>query len=220
MENAPAANAEVVSRHRFYRDGFRWLLRSGTLQALTNFVLGVGVVYALTHVVPPQILAVDEHGTVKEVIPFSDPVMSEADMKKWASDAIMQTCTANWLHYREQIGAAEGNFTTAGWAGFKKEFKLEGIEQELEHEQLTMNSIPRNAPVILSSAEVGGVAHWVVQEYLLIDFYGRDRSRDRRQVVRTTIELMRVPPTVNPKGIAINNVQMSIEPESQNENNL
>ncbi len=40
------------------------------------------------------------------------------------------------------------------------------------------------------------------------------------QVARTTIELMRVPPTVNPKGIAINNVQMSIGPELQNENNL
>ncbi len=131
---------------------------------LTNLLLGAGVVYALTHVRPPQILAVDEHGTVKEVIPFSDPTMSESDMKKWASDAILRTCTANWLHYREQIGGAEENFTAAGWAGFKTEFRLEGIEQELEHEQLTMNCIPRDAPVIVRTAEVNGVAHWVVQE--------------------------------------------------------
>ena len=83
-----------------------------------------------------------------------------------------------------------------------------------------MNCIPRDAPVIVRTAEVNGVAHWVVQEPLIIDFYGRDRGRDRRIIARTTIELMRVPPTVNPKGIAINNVQMSIGPELQNENNL
>jgi hypothetical protein len=141
-------------------------------------------------------------------------------MKQWASDTILRTCTANWLHYREQIGSAEGNFTPAGWAGFKKEFQLEGIEQEMQHSQLTMNCIPRDAPIILRSAVVGGIAHWVVQETLIMDYYGRDKTKDRRQVAKTTIEVMRVPPTVNPKGIAINNVQMSIEPESENENNL
>ncbi len=170
------------------------------------------MVYALTHVRPPQILAVDEHGPVKEVIPFSDPTMSEADMKKWASDAILRTCNANWLNYREQIGGAEGDFTLAGWAGFKREFQLEGIEQELQHEQLTMGCIPQKAPIIQRSAVVNGVAHWVVQETIRVDYYGRDRGKDRGQVLDTTIEVMRVPPTINPKGVAINNVQMSVRP--------
>ena len=119
MQNDQTAKDNTVSRHEFYRDGFRASLaiNLGVTAALAGSVwLNV---YQATHPTPGHVIAVTDHGQLTEVLPMSETRMTPAAMEQWAVDQVMKVCNIDWVHYRKQLddAMAENAFTEAAWNG-------------------------------------------------------------------------------------------------------
>src|ERR1700722_8341689 len=103
---------EVVKlRNNFYRDSYRRVLAALLLMIVINGVLCGILGYVVTHRPTPQYFATTAEGRLIRLYPLSRPVLTPAELLQWATLAVTQVNTYNFVNWRKELQTASENFT-------------------------------------------------------------------------------------------------------------
>lgn len=192
---------EVILRNDFYRDKYRQVTIAVLLAFLLNCLLAGLVAYELTHRPLPEYFATTADGKIIQLKPLSDPVLNDAELLQWASQAAVAAYTYNYVNYRQELQGASEYFTTAGWKDYQEALKRSKTLETVIANKLVGFAQPTGAPSITDRGTIDGAYAWKVTMPILATF--ENVSRKITQPLMVTMIIVRVPILVNPKGVEI-----------------
>src|SRR3990167_8220481 len=113
----------IILRNAFYRDGYKRLLIALLLMLAIDCALGFMIFYKWTNPPAPQYFATTPDGRIIMLHKLSDPVVPDDFIVQWATNAVRQAFSLDYVHWREQLQLASNNFTPDGWKWFLASLK-------------------------------------------------------------------------------------------------
>jgi intracellular multiplication protein IcmL len=192
----------VAMRNRFYRDGQRKALVSLIVSMMINLVLGFLLVYVVTHPPAPQYFATSINGRITPLYPLNEPNQSDSAILQWANYAAIASFSYNFVNYREELQAASGFFTPAGWDSFLAALDRSNMLKGVVAKKLIVSAVATRAPVIIKKGVIsGGPFAWRVQMPVLVTYQSSAVITQENYVV--TMLITRVSTLNSPRGIGI-----------------
>lgn len=196
----------IPQEHAFYRNHYHHVL-IGLMLIIVLMIAAVGVVlYQVIHRPLPVFHAVKPNGQKMILTPYEDPNLLADTILRWASSAATVAYTFDFVNYNKEINAARPYFTDAGWQDY-----LHGISeliQSIVQNQLFVNGVVAGTPVIANQGPLPGKGYtWRIQIPFLVTYQSANTTSKRRYFVVITI--VRVPTSVNPQGIGIDQFVMA-----------
>jgi intracellular multiplication protein IcmL len=149
----------------------------------------------------PQYFATNAAYQLIKWHPLSDPVVDDNYVKQWVSNAVQQSFSLDYIHWRSQLQNASDNFTPSGWQLFLQSFQKSGDLESLVKLKMVSNATVTGAPVILYQAVLDGRYVWKVELPIMITYMG---EKVIRQPLKVIVIVVRVPVQDDPDQIAIN----------------
>lgn len=192
----------VVIRNRFYKDGYRALLK---LVVIQGFVI-IGLIAAMFFVIQtnqPQnrYFATTEDGRLVPMVALSQPNLSSPALMSWVAQSATEVMTFGFNDYRRRLQEASRNFTRKGWESFTQALQRSRIIEMVEANQQVITAAPRGAPVLQSEGLVAGRYQWTVQLPMVVTYQAGGQTRSDNLLV--TIVVVRVPRLESPNGVGI-----------------
>lgn len=179
-----------------------FLLLSGSL--LTNVVLAIGVVVALNYHPAPLEFAVKPDMSMVQIHPMNEAAISDAMVQQWATNAINQCFSFDFVHINKQLEDCAPMFTDAGFQGFKVALDRNKLRQQIIDQKYVSSAVVTETPQIIRKSEMNGARAWVLRAPVTLTFdTGTNRIPQRMSI---DLFAVRVPETKNQYGIAIQNV--------------
>lgn len=195
--------ALVVERNEFYRDGYQKIFIAVLFLLVINAILAVGIIYKMMTPPQPQYFAATSDGKIINFHPLSDPAVSDDFVAQWSANAVRRAFSLDFMHYREQLQQASGDFTPSGWQYFVTALKQSNNLKTLNDLKMVSNAEITGAPVILEKDLVDGVYAWKVEMSILVTFTNSTQSIP--MPMKVTLIVLREPVNNYPSQIAINN---------------
>lgn len=202
-KNNNGALEMVLLRNAFYRDNYRRALLGLLILVVVNVVLAVAVIYKLMTPPAPQYFATTADGRMINWHPLSDPAVPDAFVTQWAANAVRQTFSLDFLHWRSQLQAASDNYTNYGWKMFLDALKKSNNLSTLTNLKMVSSATITGAPQILKEEVIDGRYAWKIEMPILVTF--TNSARNIPMPMDITLIVLRVPVQTNPNRIAINN---------------
>ena len=192
----------VVTRNKFYREGYQSLLKIAVAQGMVVLVLAALVVYKMFIEPPPvRYFATTDGGRIINLTPLTEPSLGDPAVLSWTAEAAADVMTFSFLDYQRRLQTSGSYFTPVGWEGFMKAIQdsrfLEGVQQN----QQIVTAVPSQAPVIVERGKNDEHYFWRVQLPILVTFTSGDKKATKRQLLNLVI--VRVSPLQNPSGLGI-----------------
>jgi intracellular multiplication protein IcmL len=195
----------VVERNEWTRTAVRWLLPTAAVSITLNLVLGAGLAYQVT--LPPQakyFLQDTQTGRLTPVRPLNEPLVMDSNVTTWASEAMSEVLSLDFVHFRQTLAAARHHFTQPGFESFIKAMKDSGNLDVLEANKQVMSASATAAPVVTAKGVVSGRHVWKIKVPLIVTTHtGSSKNTARMTAVLT---VLRTTPQENSRGYAINQV--------------
>lgn len=195
--------ALVVERNDFYRDGYQKIFIAVLFLIGINAILLGGVVYKMMYPPQPQYFAATADGKIIEFHPLSDPVVTDDFVAQWSANAVRQAFSLDFMHWRDQLQTASGNFTPSGWQYFVTALKQSNNLKTLTDLKMVSDAEITGAPQVLEKELLGGVYAWKVEMSILVTFTNSKQSIP--MPMKVTLIVLREPVNNYPSQIAINN---------------
>jgi intracellular multiplication protein IcmL len=179
-------------------------------QYYAYFIIGmmgaVGIVlYQMFHRPLPAFDAAQKNGQKMLLQPFEEPNLLPDTLLRWASKAATVSYTFDFTNYNRQIASARPYYTEAGWRQYIS--SVSDLINTITQNQLFVNGVVSGAPVISNQGEVADRGYvWRIQIPFLVTYQSANVTTRRNFLV--VISVMRVPPSVNPQGIGIDQFVM------------
>lgn len=203
QSNKTGALEMVLMRNVFYRDNYHTAVVALLLLLVINIALMGTVIYRVVHPPKPQYFATTADGRMINWHPLSDPVVTDDFVTQWATNAVRKAFSLDYLHWRQQLQNASGNFTPAGWKYFLTSLKQSNNLKTLTNLDMVSNVEITGAPQILRKELLSsGVYAWEIQMPILVTYSNLERSIP--QPMEVTLIVVRVSVKQNPDRIAIN----------------
>ncbi|MDF3055208.1 MAG: hypothetical protein K0Q74_1115 [Gammaproteobacteria bacterium] len=138
------------------------------------------------------------------------PVLSNAALLQWASDAAILAHTYDFANYREKFQAASKYFTAEAWREYQDVLKKSKNLETVVNKKLKVSAVATAAPVILDQGAVSGRYKWKVQLPILITY--ESVNTKITQPAEATMLITRVSASEAPKGIVVESIYMSEPP--------
>jgi len=192
----------VVTRNKFYREGYQTLLKIAVAQGVVVLVLAALVVYKMfIEPTPVRYFATFDDGKIINMTSLSDPTLSDAAVLSWTSQSAADVMTFSFLDYQRRLQNSANYFTSVGWDGFMKAIQdsryLEGVKEN----QQIVTAVPFQAPVIVQRGQTDGRYFWRIQLPMVVTFTSGEKKGTKRQLLNLMI--VRVSPLQNPAGLGI-----------------
>lgn len=194
------AKAETTNnlRNQFYRNNNPRLQRLLWLMVFINLFLVVALLYFVTR--PPRtnyFASVDGKNT--RLAPLDAPIVSQAALLQWASQAAVAVNTYDFVHYAQSFAAVEPYFTSDGWTQFQNSNKdnLDNVKKK----KLRVTAVTTGAPVITDQGPLLGHYVWRVTIPILVTYESPNEKKQQNLLINMLI--MRIDTRINAKGIAI-----------------
>lgn len=196
----------VVERNDFYRDGYRKMQTITAISAAASLAAVLIAGIAIFAKPAPKFFATDREGRIIPLVPLNQPYQNSGAVLGWASEAIMKTFSMDFVHYRRSLNESREYFTEDGWNGFLQAMQDSGVGPSMKEQKQVVSATPTDAAVIVGQGELRGSYTWKIKQPFLITFSTNTESRSQKVVVSLTV--LRVPTTVNAKGLGIQQIIM------------
>jgi intracellular multiplication protein IcmL len=189
----------------FYRNYYAYFIL-GMMLIILFMMSAVGVVlYQMFHRPLPAFDAAQKTGQKMLLQPFEEPNLLPDTLLRWASKAATVSYTFDFNNYNRQIASARPYYTEAGWRQYIS--SVTELINTIAQNQLFVNGIVSGAPVISNQGEIAGRGYiWRIQIPFLVTYQSANVTTRRNFLV--VISVMRVPPSINPQGIGIDQFVM------------
>lgn len=208
MANDRDALEVIRLRNNFYRDNYRRVVSALLVAVFAIIALTAAVVYLVMERPAPTYFATTDSGRLIPIIPLNRPVMNSIAITRWATTAATSAYSFNFLNYRQQLQAASQYFTDSGWKNYLDKLKSSGNLDAVTKRKLILTSVPGGAAVIVNQGLLNGRYAWRVQMPLLATFRSSSETKYSNAMMVTML-IVRVSTTVNPQGIAIDQINIA-----------
>ena len=197
---------ENTKKNNFYANSYQALMIVLSVEMVLLFVLASLVVYQIFHRPLPPFTAVSPANQRMELTASHEPNLVSSTLVSWASKAAVTAYTFDFVNYNQQIARVRPYFTDAGWRDYQA--SIAKLIQTIIKNQLFVNGVVAGAPVISNQGELPGRGYtWRVQIPFLVTY--QSAGQTSRSSYTVIITIVRVPTTVNPAGIGIDQFVMS-----------
>lgn len=201
---------------------YRRLIGVALVAVLAAAASIVSLVLVVGKPVPPQYIPVTEDGKLLPLVPLDKPNMDNGSIGTFALEAIHAINTYDYINYRDQMSQAESFFSAEGWKRFLAAFTASQTINAVVDRKMIVSVRP-TADIQFVSEFVqaqAGVYVWRLAIPVEITYSAHahlsNGNPDNGSRQRGTISLFisRVPPTVNPRGVAIQSYILDLEGNS------
>jgi intracellular multiplication protein IcmL len=163
------------------------------------------VIFQIVNRPLPSYYAALPDGETKYIKPYTEPNLLSDTILRWASKAATSAYTFDFVNYNQQINATKPFFNDAGWRGYLA--SVRPLINTIVQRQLFVYGVVSGTPVISNQGPLPGKGYvWQIQIPFLVTYQAAETSSKRRFIVRMNV--VRVPTTVNPQGIGIDQFAM------------
>lgn len=137
-----------------------------------------------SHQPEQKIIGLTNDMRVITLAPLSDPKLSNAQIVAWATRAVIDTYTFDFVNYRGQLQKA-GNeyFTQEGFVAFAKELKSSGVLDRVKEGKYVLSTTVTSTPTIVSQGQINGRHAWKIQAPVVVTLQNSgQRSSEKRLV--------------------------------------
>jgi len=196
---------EARRRYEFYRDGFRRLI-GGNLALVVCLTISLVLNYVqYSHKPIIQNFAVDNSGRLTPIFPLDQPMVTQDTVLELAGRTATKAFEFNFVDYREQINDLASLFTHDGYQNYVNALVQSGNLDKVKQDRLISSAVESAAPVVVRSGENlpghAGIFTWEVEVPVIMTLQGQNSRTPQSMLV--TLTIIRVPQTINPKGIAV-----------------
>lgn len=192
----------VLMRNAFYRDNYRRAVFALIVVFFINALLLGSIIYRYLNPLQPQYFATNSQYQLIKWRPLSDADVTDNFVLQWVSDAVRESFSLDFIHWRAQLQRASANFTVSGWHWFLNAFKQSGDLDTLVKLSMVSNAEVTGAPVILFKGVLDNRYVWKIEVPMMITYTNVNKTI--RQPLKVTLIVERVPVQDNPNRIAIN----------------
>lgn len=204
MSDARTGNG--VKRNAFYANSYQSLIIVLIAEVVILLGLVAVVAYQMTHRPLPVFSALTPDKKRMYLTPSYDPNLLPGTLITWASKAAVAAYTFDFVNYNKQINAVRPYFTEAGWNDYQA--SVSALIQTITQNQLFVNGVVSGPPVISNQGPLPGRGYvWRIQMPFLVTYQSAGQMTRANFTVSVTI--VRVPTTVNPAGIGIDQFVMT-----------
>jgi intracellular multiplication protein IcmL len=191
----------VALRNSFYRDSYRRVLIVLLISIVINLSLAAVLVYMITHPPLPRYFATSINGRITPLFALDEPNQSDSAVLQWANQAAIAAFSYNFVNYREELQAASGFFTGAGWKQFLDALQDSNNLDAVKAKKLIVSAVATRAPIILRKGVLNGRYSWRVQMPILVTYQSASEFSQSNNIV--TMLIRRVSTLNSPRGIGI-----------------
>ena len=191
----------VALRNSFYRDSYRRVLIVLLISIIINISLAAVLVYMITHPPLPRYFATSINGRITPLFALDEPNQSDSAVLQWANQAAIAAFSYNFVNYREELQAASGFFTGAGWKQFLDALQESNNLDAVKAKKLIVSAVATRAPIILRKGVLNGRYSWRVQMPILVTYQSASEFSQSNNIV--TMLIRRVSTLNSPRGIGI-----------------
>jgi len=196
----------IPREHKFYRNHYHHVIM-GLMVIIVIMISVMGVVlYQMFHRPLPTFAAVQANGQRMMLTSYDEPNLLADTILRWASTAATVAYTFDFVNYNRQINAVRPYFTEDGWKDYLQ--SVSGLIKTIVQNQLFINGVVAGTPVISNQGPLPEKGYtWRIQIPFLVTYQSANTTSKRRYYVVITI--VRVPTSMNPQGIGIDQFVMS-----------
>jgi intracellular multiplication protein IcmL len=216
--NSNEAQVLIFSRNAFYQRMHMLMLGALSLTILVIVALSFVVYFLITQPVRPVFFATDEIGRLLDIVPISQPNMSNDDVITWASNAIESAYSYDYVNFHSQLQNAQKYFTNYGWSKYMSALSASNNLLALNKRKLVIVAQVVGPPQILAQGILGGAYAWKFQFPILVT-YRQPPFDDKSQysnALSVTVIVQRQPILQSDHGLGV--VQIIAE-VAQNDSN-
>lgn len=182
------------------------LVNVGLIILLALFII------AFINLPKTKYIATKDNTAICEVYPSDNPNITDATIREFGKDAVLNLYTFDYVNYEEQINTTlERNFTPIGREATIKAMDRAGILKYVQDNALTFKSSAQNAARIeQKSVNSDGKDFWIVRFPMVLDIYsGTLKPIDTQRHMVTVRVVADTASSSNPNGLGISSVTLA-----------
>lgn len=215
MQGRPAASEADSLAGTWQR--ISWHKNVTHLSLIANIVLAVsvGVMTCMTylswsHEAKPKYFAVTPSFQIKRLTPLDQPAMSKSGMLDWATQAVTETLTLNFVNIEGQLTAVRDLYTEDAFLSMINALKESGNIKYILDNRLVMHAVPKAPPTITNEGTVQGRMFWRLQIPLKLGYESSGGTATTQSLIATVL-VQRVSPLKHANTLAI--ARIVLKPE-------
>ncbi len=157
---------------------------------------------------PPRYYATTTKGQVRRLSSLSEPVVTDAYLRKWVAAIAGGIFTMSFNNWQTQIKRYQDNFTPLAWQSLMNSYTNGGFADTLTNNQLISSAVVDGTPRILDRNIIRGYYTWFVSVPILINY--TSASAQTQQRVDLSLTVSRVPLLSVPQGIQISHFRAKV----------
>lgn len=162
----------------------------------------VGLTLVAIKPVYPKYFATGCDGRIIQLTPLDQPMESKTELLRWATDAVLQTFSFDFVNYRRTFQEASQNYTTQGWEALQQAMKTNNILTSVIENKYVVHAEITNPSVILKEGPTSDHRYaWRIQVPMVIKYTNETDSPSSE--VTVTITVIREDQATNPRGVGI-----------------
>lgn len=157
--------------------------------------------------VPPRYIPLSEDGKMIPLIPLSEPNQSVGAINEFALQAVRKINRYDYYNWKEQITEAQAYFTPDGWNEYLQQFQAANTINAVLASRMVVSSEPTGDVRVVAQGRAPDADKtyvWKVEVPIKIMYMASTNAGDANsQTGVITLTIIRIPTTINPKGIGI-----------------
>ena len=195
----------IVGGLQWYRAQYNRIVRLALVlgvAALTGMVIIAALVWSRP---APRYFATSPDLRVAPLVPLDKPVLTQQGLLNWTTEVITDAISLDFLKWREKLTEVREHFDTAAYKSFLASLNSSGVLEMIREKRLSVSAVVTQAPVIVSSGLVGGVATWKI-EFPLVVSYESSNGVESTQRLLATVLVGRASTIDTPRGVLVQQV--------------
>lgn len=153
-----------------------------------------------------NVIAVTESGKIQNPVPLNNPLVTQARVVSFSDTCIRQAFSHDFEHYRSTMQAASACFTDSGYKSFLTAF--DPLLQTIRTKRIVMSVTTEPPSIVNGPYLLGGRVTWDVQAVVTLLYQGTTERYPSQQRL-ATLQIVREPIESDPRGIAIDSIQLA-----------
>lgn len=208
---APASDAHnLMGGLHWYRSHFRVAIRI-ILALIVVVCIALAIIAWLILDTPtPKYFAATPDLRLAPLVPLNKPVLTQQGLLNWVSETVTNAISLDFLEWRKKLDAMRDHFDDEAYKSFLESLKHSGILEMIREKRLSASAVATNAPIIVASGEVGGIATWRI-EFPIIVSYESSQGVESTQHLLATVLVRRASTVKTPRGVVIQQIVLKRE---------
>jgi intracellular multiplication protein IcmL len=150
--------------------------------------------------------AVDADRKIQPLPSANEPITVTRSVINWAKIAATASYTYSFESYEEQLQEASKYFTDSGWNDYQLALANANVINQITSKKIQVTAVVIAPPVVLVEGTLFGEHVWRIKVPLLLTYQGKVRAEQK--YVMVTMLIKKVPTTLMPQGIGIEQMQV------------